>query len=497
MSRIALLLLLCMGAFVACDAKRVRAGGVRLGANPGAIIKIRRVALDKVFNGLTKLAGRYAHKLPIPDVDATVSGVDIATRDLRIHEFAEPEISYSLVPPNRISGSLEFPSITIQGPFNATRRTLIANQKDNGVIIFKASNIQVSFDATIGELETGVPHIAKFECTASLGPANLNVRDAKQKFAIEVLGLFAKTIRPVYNSQVCSTAKRLISGQVNRLLGKIPNTISINQNLALKFQVKPEVDEDHVKVSLFGKVLTEEVSPFQPSKFVEAPSDNAHVVLLISDAPFNDVAYQAYVNKKLDFTINQNSHRLIYSLLQLKCDRENEACLGNVAPALAPKYGEDALVEATFRAVKAPEIEFVPNQAKFKAALAADLTVTPTNDTSKPFHEATAAVEVSGVLRVRIDKDKGALVAKIDIQEVTVHIDEEHNRKWEDKIRGTIEKVLEKYVNHVLLRGVPLKLPFGVGVTEPLITFDAHTLQAHTGFERKVQTSSEEEKAPQ
>jgi len=251
------------------------------------------------------------------------------------------------------------------------------------------------------------------------------------------------------------------------------------------------VATEYVQVALYGKVLTEEVSPFEPAKFVETPNEDAMVVLLISDAPFNDLAYQAFVNKKLEFTIEKTSSPLLYSLVKLKCDPENEVCLGNVAPGLAEKYGEDALVQASFKALKVPEIEFVQDKANFKAAFATELIITPSNDT-KSYHEATATVDLSGGMKIRIQGI--TLYAKIDTEEVIVHIDEEDNKKWEDKIRGTIKQVVDEYVNNeLLLKGLPLQLPFGIGVDEPLVKFAPHTLQVHAGFEYNAQTSSEEE----
>jgi len=490
MSRIALVFLLSVGAFVACEGARVRAGGVQLGSNPMASIRLRAPAINILFKSISKLAGKYANKVPVPDVSATVSGVDIETRDLRVTHFAEPVITYTLSAPNSIKGSLALPAIGVQGPFNATRRTFIKTQHDSGLLVFNASDVTVAFQAVLEEFENGAPKIGKFACQANLGPANLNVKNAKEKFAIEVMGLAAKTFRPIYNSQVCATVERLVSNQVNRLLARIPNVLEVNKNLALKFNVQPQVSSDYVQLNLRAKVLTEQVSPFQAAPFVESPSNDAFVVLLVSDAPFNDLAYQIYANNKLGFTVNKDSHPLVYSLIQLKCDPTAEACLGNVVPSLAPKYGSDADVQTTFRASKAPEVEFVQDKAIFRASFAADLDITPTNG-SGTVREANAAVDLSGALQIRIHE--GSVYAKIDVQDVTVHIDEERNKKWEDKIRGTIEKVVEESINGgILLKGLPLRLPFGIDVTDPLIKFAPHTLQAHTGFDYKAKASGED-----
>jgi len=488
MSRIVLLLVLSVGAFVACEA-RVRAGGVRLGTNPGAIIKIRRSALDAVFKGAAQIAPRIAKKAPIPDATATFGGTDMETSNIRITDFAEPKIEYTLSSPNKISGSVELPSVTIQGPFNATRRTFIKTQKDGGHLNFNANNIKVTFRATIGEFENGVPMIQDFECESAMGKANLKVDKCKEKFGIEVIQLAAQGFRPIVTTQTCSVVKKLVSGQLNKLLARIPNVVDITPNVGLKYQVKPTVADDFVQVAFFGKVLTDEVSPFTPAKFAEIADDSAMVIIKISDAPFNDLAYQAYENKKMEFTINQNSPKVLYTLVVLKCDPANEACLGNVAPAMAAKYGEDALVEVVVKALKAPEVEFLEGKATFKGALSVDLSVTCANDTSKPYHEANAMVDVSGSLKIKIQA--GILYAKIDIDQVTVRIDEEHNQKWQDKIKNTIKKVVETYVNDNLLKGLPLRLPFGVGVNDPLIKFAAHTMQAQCAFDYKV-TSSEE-----
>lgn len=150
-------------------------------------------------------------------------------------------------------------------------------------------------------------------------------------------------------------------------------------------------------------------------------------------------------------------------------------------PSLAEKYGPDAAVEATFRASKCPEIKFVQGKAVFTGALATDLNITPTNGTQK-FHEATADVDISGQFQIKVEK--GVLYSKISVDNVTVHIDSEHNKKWEDKIRSTIKNVVEQYVNgDLLLKGVDLHLPFGVNVKDALVKFNPGTLQLQTDIE--------------
>jgi len=272
--------------------------------------------------------------------------------------------------------------------------------------------------------------------------------------------------------------------------------VDITPSCALKFQVKPSVTEDSLQVALYGKVLTEEVSQFTAAKFVEAPSDEAMVVALISDAAFNDVAFQAFTNKKLEFTLNKRSPPLLYSLLSLKCDKKkNETCLGTVAPALADKYGADADVEASFKAVRAPEIEFIKNKAIFKGGLKTELTITRAKDEDKPEHEATASVELTGALIIKIVD--GVLHAKISMEDddIVVKIDEVHNQKWQDKIRGIIRQAVEKHVNDLLMRGVDLKKKlFGASLKDPKITIDAHTLQIQSAFDMVQRTSSEASK---
>jgi hypothetical protein len=494
MSRVAIILLLCVGAFVACEAVRVRAAGVRMGPNPGIVVRLKKRALDHVFSGVAKLTGKYAHKVPIPDVSATVSGVTIEAKQLQISHFAQPIIKYTLVAPNRVQGSLELPSVGLQGPFNATRSTLINTQKDSGLIVFNASQVHVAFDAKIGEFENGVPNVESLDCTANLGPSNLNVRNAKEKFAIEVLGLAAKSFRPIYNSQVCSTVKRLVTNQLNRLLAKIPNVLEVNKNLAVKYQIKPLVGPDHVEVGLFAKVLTEHVNPAQAAKFVESPAPNAHVIVLISDQVFNELSYQAFVNDKLSFTVNKDSHPLIYSLVQLDCEAET-ACLGNVVPSLVQKYGPTAHVELVFKASKAPEIEFEQGKAKFTSNVQADLTITPANGTQS-YHDTTVTAVVAGALKVRIHE--GVLYAKADVEDVQVLVDGQVNAKYTDKLRAPIEKFIEDTLNGgLLLKGLPLRLPFGASLRDPQVIFNAHTLQANTGFDYKPQDSAEDDKKPQ
>jgi len=487
MSRLALLLVLSVAAYV-CEAK-IRAGAVRVGKDPGFVIRIRNGGLDAFFKSVFSLSSTYAHKLPIPDASATVGGVDLKTKNVRITKFPPPEVRYRMVPPNGFVGSLKVPHLGFEGPFNASRRTFVTTQKDGGRFIFNASDAVVNFTCTIGEFENGIPKVDSFECASSLGPANLNVRECKEKYAIDVMSLAAKGVRPAYNSQVCSTVKRLVGSQVNQFLAKIPNVIEVSKAISFKFQVKPSFGKDYFEARLHGKTITDVVSPFQPAPFVEADNSDAMVVVFISDAIFNDALYQAYTNELLQFRIDPNSQPILYDLVRVDCESGQDACLGNVAPALKEKYGKDGLVRANFKASKAPEVEFQQGKATFTAALNADLFVTTANN-SKEYHEATATVDVRGSFQVKIKE--GSIYGLVSVENVTVHIDEENNKKWEDKIRKTITKIVETYVNgDLLLKGCPLKLPFGAGLTDPLVSFQPHTCQIHTGFEYNAVASAE------
>jgi predicted phage-related endonuclease len=147
-------------------------------------------------------------------------------------------------------------------------------------------------------------------------------------------------------------------------------------------------------------------------------------------------------------------------------------------------------VEAIFKAVKAPEVEFLQDKATFKGALALTLNIARATEPEKYNHEATAAVDVSGALKVRIHESR--LYAQVVVEEVIVKIDEEHNKKWEDKIKNTIRKAVEQSVNDILMRGIALnKRLFGAGLADPVIKFAPGTLQAQTAFDFDARTSSE------
>jgi hypothetical protein len=303
------------------------------------------------------------------------------------------------------------------------------------------------------------------------------------------MSLAAKSVRPVYNSQVCSTIKKIVGSQVNQLLAKIPNVIDVSQSISLKFQFKPAFNADSFEARLHGKTITDIVSPYTPAKFVEADSSKALVVVLLSDSVFNDALYQAYENKLLEFKINRNSQPILYNLMRSDCEPGKDACLGNVVPSLAQTYGKNAAVRAEFRASKTPEVEFHQGRATFTAALVADLYMTPGNGTYE-HHDTSATVDVLGSFKVRIQND--SIFGMVTVESVTVHMDNEQNQKWENKIKGTITQIVEQYINgDLLLKGCPLKLPFGCGFSEPLVSFQPHTLQIHTGFEYKAEASGE------
>jgi len=356
----------------------------------------------------------------------------------------------------------------------------VANQKDGGQLIFNASNAEVKFSLKLGELQNGAPTISEFTCNATLGPANLNVKGAKEKFATEVLSLAAKAIRPTYNSQLCTLTKKAVTVNFNNLLAKIPNVIDVNQQVSVKFLVKPNVAPGYIELNAFAKVITNLVSPHTPFPFEEAYSKDDSVILFISDAVVNDLAYQAFANDRLSFNVNPQSQPIMYNLVKLDCPADEAACLGNVVPTLADKYGKDADVEANFKATKSPEVTFALDKATFTAGWSAELFATTKNDT-KRYHEATASVDVTGGFQVKIQD--GVAYGKVSVDDVVVHIDGEPNKKYEDKVKATIQKIVQEYINgDFLLKGLPLRLPFGIGLNSPNVNFLAHTLQVQTGF---------------
>jgi hypothetical protein len=485
MSRLALLLLLSVFAFV-CEAK-LRAHSIRLGTNPGVALRLRKKALDSFFKNVAQLSSDYARKLPLPDVNATVSGVDIETKNIRLTHFPPPVITYQLQAPNKIVGKLHLPAVGFEGPFKAQRRVFVATQHDNGVVVFNVTDAVVNFTAELGEFDNGIPNVKQFKCHASLGPANLNVRNAKEKFAVEVLALAAKSFRPLYNSQVCAVAEKMIGTQLNRFLSKVPNVIEVNSKVSVKFQVKTVVNKDYLELQLFEKVITDTVSPHVPAAFVIPSGGNTHVGIFVSDAVLDDLLYQAYVNELIKFTVNKASPAVVYDLVRL--DNAQATSLGHVAPSLVEKYGADGEVELTLKATKTPEVEFSAGKATFTAALAAELFVTTKNDSQK-LREGGASVDVTGSFHVKIVNE--TIFGKVSVDNVVLHIDHEHGKEWETKLVDIIHQVVVHSINDQFLKkGLPMRLPFRVDFQEPHVGFAAHTLQIQTGFQYHAQASAE------
>jgi hypothetical protein len=485
---LALLLVLSVGVFV-CEAK-LRAAGVRLGPSPGLMISFKKAAMDKIVDGACSLS-HYSGKIPFPDAKADVGGVSLETKNARMTKMTKPKINYTFQPPNTIRGDVEFPHIGIQSRFNAARRTFVSTQTDQGLVTFNCSKVQVSFSLTLGEFENGIPNVDKFECDASLGPANLNIKEAKYPFAKDVLGVWAKAVRPGYNSLVCPTARKLVTTKLNSLLRRIPNVLDLGPNLSIKYQVKPSFTNDAFEARFFAKTITDQASPFVPAKFEPAECPNADVIILVSPAIFNDVLFQAYVNDKIRCNIDSKTP-LASDLVTLDCKGDQVACLGNIAPALAEKFGRDASTKVEMRATKAPEVSFEKGKATFTGALSVALTFTTAND-SKEYHEATAAVDISGEVKLRIHNK--TIYGQVEITDTKVHIDEEHNQKWETKISDTIKKVVQNYINgDFLSKGLKLKLPFGAGFTDPIVQFNGNTFVICSGFEYEVDELTGEKK---
>lgn len=473
---------------------RLRSAAVPLGDNPGLIVRLRKQAIDSVVDQTTNLVAKYSNKVPVPPFAANIGGVDFEIKNTQISQLDVPQITYTLTSPDKISGQMHLPSFGAQADFHATRNLVGGGkQEDSGLVMFNATDVKTTVDLTLGQFDNGVPNVADFKCQATLGPANLKVQGAKEKFAVEVLQVAAKTIRPLYETQVCGVAKKLVNDQINRILAKIPNVLEVNPEVAIKYQVKPVVGTDFVEVQIFEKLLTDEASPFNPAPFQEEPNDKAMVVILLSDALVNDGLYQAYTNKLMDLTIDPSSPAVLYNLTRLECNQDQPACLGNVIPTLVEKYGKDATVKVTAKATKAPELEFLQDKATFKSAMTASLDFTPKG--GQETHEATATLDINGSVQVKIHENR--LYGKVTVEHVEVTIDQPDAQQYAEKVQETIKEIVENHVNgDLLLKGLPLKLPFGLGVTDPCVKIAPHTLQAHTAFDLKVPGSGESEETP-
>jgi len=307
----------------------------------------------------------------------------------------------------------------------------------------------------------------------------------------------AKMVRVGFVTQVCSNLEKAVTKVLNGMLNKLTNVLDINQDVAIKFYLNPVFGKDYLEARLHGRCYTDTASEHTPSKFVEADESDSMVSIFFSDAVPNDVLEQVYVNKKFHFTIDDTCTPLIYDLVRLECEVNQTACLGKVAPAMAQKFGGDGRVRAVFEATRAPLVKFEQGKATFTGGARANLYVTPAKDVSDAikagieYHEATAAVEISGTVLIKI-KDN-VVYGSVNVTDVTVHIDEEHNKKWEEKISGIIRDIITKYVNtKFLYKGLPLKLPFGAGFEEPNISFQQGTAQVHSGF--AIKNDSQEKK---
>lgn len=82
---------------------------------PGYSVRISRAGIDVFIADVTEASEPYSLKLPVPDVDSTVSGVDLRLSGMRISKFERPRITYTLQEPNKILVKVNFPRIVITG----------------------------------------------------------------------------------------------------------------------------------------------------------------------------------------------------------------------------------------------------------------------------------------------------------------------------------------------------------------------------------------------
>jgi len=465
---------------------------VRLGSNPGLALRIRKKGFDRFFESVANLSSVYIQKLPIPEASATVSGIDVNIKNVRITSFPPPRIAYKLAHPNKIDGSLKLPAVGLEANFDTKRRLLTATQTDAGGLVFNVTDASVSFHAVLSQFDNGIPKIDTFDCDAKLGPANLKVKGNKEQYSTDVLSLAAKTIRPVFNSQVCAVVKKLVATQLNRFLGTIKTVVDINPKVSIKFKLDTAIEKDYVQINLYGKVITDSVSPHVPAPFVEAANKDTMVVLFVSDALINDILYQAYANHVFDFTINENSPAALYDLIRLKCSANQPNCLGADIPLVAQKYGEDASVEVRCKATKVPEVVFSDGKASFSASGSFDVFVTTKND-SKQYNEGASNVDFTGTATV--NTDNGELEAKVSLDKLNVQITKDEYKQYEAKIIATVKRVVEERVNNGILKDeLDLRKLGVIGLENPQVTFLQHTLQIQTGFAYKPQVSAEKKR---
>jgi len=286
---------------------------------------------------------------------------------------------------------------------------------------------------------------------------------------------------------VCHTMHQAINDVLNPVLEKVPNVLEISPSIAVKGVIRPQVTSNSLGLGLFAKVITNQVSPYQPAKFVVTPNDNFLVSVLFSDAPMNDIGFQAYEHGLLGFTVNPDTNALIYSLAKLHCDAEEEACLGLLVPGLAAKYGADANVTVQLKASRAPVFEIVQDKIKVNGGFVFDLEICPLNSTTKPpkcYRETTATVDIDAAFLIKI-VDR-VVYAKVEIQKENVKVVMQEaggrNAAWEEKIRNEIPKVVGDHVNALLLKGFGLDLPFGLNLVNPYIKLNPHTIQVQTSL---------------
>ncbi|WP_158623962.1 hypothetical protein [Corallococcus llansteffanensis] len=443
-------------------------------AEPSYSVRITRAGLDGFFDRVAEESVAYATKSPSSDIDLTVSGVDLKLKALRISELERPQLTYTLQGPDKFAVHVNVPRLVIQGPVHASRPKVVSPQQDDGNIAFNFSNATVDLSFTLGESENGIPKVSQSDCAAKLGPVKVNTQDFREKFAVEALSSSVKEVRPIFTPQLCSLMKKVLSENMNQALGGIPNGVRFSKDLQVKGQLKPVITQDSLQVSFFEKPATKLSSPLSPARCDMGVGGSPQARLTVSDALFNNALSEAHKNGALNSTFLSSSPGPS-KILALNCNpQEEESCLGNVAPAVAEKYGEDASVELQMKTTVAPTLEFKDGQAAVKANWQATMFVTRQLDKQRTL-EANIVVTISGSLQTKV---QGATAyARVTLNDVQIKIEEPAHKKWEEKIKNTFKILLETYINDDLLKG-GLPLPSGLKVDGASIKFVKHCAQA-------------------
>lgn len=191
-------------------------------AGSGNGVTIPRAGIDTFLDSVTAESLTHGPTVTMPDSSASISGVKIDVKNMRVDTLERPTVTYRLENASTVLATVSLPKTVVKGAANTERKTFVSTQKDAGFFVLTLNNLVVEVPLAVRKFENGVLTLQGLDCKPTAGPSNLGLQEFREKFSTEVMTLNAKTLQSIAVSRVCPTIQQMLRPATNRALGALP-----------------------------------------------------------------------------------------------------------------------------------------------------------------------------------------------------------------------------------------------------------------------------------